>query len=204
MKTIRAILLAAGRSRRFGQDKLVADITLNGITQPLLIHTLQAWLSVFEQITVVIGSHSTTLISLLQADDYHQRIKIVEAVDADQGLSKSLIAGVNAHSYALGWVFGLADMPLISANVIVESIRLLEHGAAITVPLYQQQQGHPVGFSNQYREALLNLQGDKGAKSILKSNVKNITFINVSDSGVCFDIDNQHDVAELYKRGELS
>ena len=50
--SVMAVLLAAGASSRYGGDKLLAGLTINGITAPLIGHTLTNWLTVFENVNV--------------------------------------------------------------------------------------------------------------------------------------------------------
>ena len=70
----------------------------------------------------------------------------------------------------------------------------IENGAYIVVPVYQGKRGHPVGFSSLFRQALLSLQGDVGAREILRQHADEITYLECDDPGVLFDVDVPEDL----------
>ncbi|MBO6702567.1 MAG: nucleotidyltransferase family protein [Pseudomonadales bacterium] len=65
----------------------------------------------------------------------------------------------------------------------------------IIIPTYQNKPGHPVGFSSEYFEALCQLSGDKGAKSVISKHEDAVTEIELDDPGVLKDIDQKQDLA---------
>ena len=73
----------------------------------------------------------------------------------------------------------------------------LEQGAGIAAPVYQGQRGNPVGFSRQYLPQLLALQGDQGARSILRQYP--VQQVVVDDAGILQDIDTP---ADLHQQGK--
>lgn len=187
--TITPLLLAAGQSTRFGSDKLLHPLSHNGATKPLILNTIQVWLSQFPTLTIVVRPDNEPLITLLENSAYSSRLKLIHAVDAEAGMSASLMAGVSATKQASAWLIGLADMPFIASRVIAESIKALSHGAAITQPRFNDRPGHPVGFNREYLSELLSLSGDKGAKQILQRYPEQITVIASPDAGIHQDID---------------
>lgn len=191
------VMLAAGRSRRFGGDKLLSPLTLAGVTELLVVHSLNAWLAVFERLTVVIRPDHPDLLQLLSENPaYAGRLNLVVTEDADKGLGHSLAAAVAATQDASAWLIGLADMPAISSRTLQQSEQLLHQGAALTVPFHRGRQGHPVGFAQQYKNELLQLTGDKGAKSILQRN-KDLVHPVTADQGSVLDIDSRADWADF-------
>jgi molybdenum cofactor cytidylyltransferase len=57
----------------------------------------------------------------------------------------------------------------------------------VVVPMYQQQRGHPVGFSKACLQDLLKLKGDKGAASVVAKH--NSMQVPVDDVGCVTDVD---------------
>ena len=194
---IAAIILAAGASSRFGSDKLLHPVSINGITLPLAAHSLLPWLKTFGHVTVVVKPSAETLCSAVEEALSTKQIgKIHWAINqhAALGLATSLATGVRMTHDAAGWLIGLADMPLIQAKVI-DRVRLaLMDGAQLAAPSHNGRHGHPVGFTSQYREELLALKGDTGGRTLLKRDRAKIVQINIDDDGMFKDIDTQTDL----------
>jgi len=183
------IILAAGQSSRFGSDKLVHAISLRNSQKPILIHTLEVWLSVFNKVNVVVREDNVALLSLLKQSELFHRLTLTPANEPETGLSASLMSGIKANQSACAWLIGLADMPFIHSSVINDSKLALEEGASITQTEFNGQRGHPVGFNGIHLTELLKLDGDKGAKRILRSAPEQVVVIKSPDEGIVRDID---------------
>jgi len=188
-KMICPIILAAGKSQRFGSDKLLHILPYKGINKALIFHSLIPWLEVFDRINVVVRPDNHALIQTLKKSEFVSRLTLITAINPEKGMSASLVSGIDANKAADGWLIGLSDMPFIQSSVIVKSLEALNTGAEITLPIYNNKRGHPVGFSSRFRIPLLALNGDKGAKGIIASSPNNITFIESPDEGIWQDID---------------
>lgn len=111
------------------------------------------------------------------------------------GMGESIALGVRATAEASGWLILPADLPLIqpaSLHCVAEALR----DNALVVPHCGQRQGHPPGFSRDYRAALMALSGDTGARAIVsrarqKGKVKDIALL---DDGMVYDIDTLADL----------
>lgn len=107
------------------------------------------------------------------------------------GMGDSIAAAVAATPAADGWLILPADLPLIqSATLQAVASALQQH--AVVLPLYRGQRGHPVGFAASCRQALLALQGDRGAASVVRSH--QAFELNVDDIGCVTDIDTLADL----------
>ena len=200
LSSIAAIVLAAGTSRRFGSDKLLHPVTLRGVTLPLAVHSIMPWLEVFDQITVVVRPGAEEFRSEFQAAlgrNASYSICWVECEEAEHGMANSLASGVDANRDASGWLIGLADMPAVPIAAIVEVQNALKSGAVLAAPFCDGQRGHPVGFSSRYREELLALQGDRGARSLLKRDISSLVQIQINHNGILADIDQLSDLQSL-------
>ncbi len=188
-KVVSPIILAAGQSQRFGSDKLLHVLQYHEVNRPMILHSLKPWLDVFDRINIVVRADNHVLIKMLEKSEFASRLTLITATHAAMGMSASLVAGIEANKKADGWLIGLADMPYIQSSVIIDSLKALKAGADITLPIFNSQRGHPVGFASQFRPKLLALSGDKGAKKIIASSSDQITFITSRDSGIWQDID---------------
>lgn len=194
---IAAIILAAGKSSRFGSDKLLSEVAYNGIRQPLILHTLSPWLEVFEQIHLITPVNNQQLRETCRA--VTDRLNFVKADKAELGMGHSLAAGIHATQDSRGWLIGLADMPMLKPDILKKLVSQLQQGAALSAPFYDGKRGHPVAFSSQYRDDLMQLTGDVGAKTILKVHETQIQAVNVDTPSVLIDVDTQADISLLQK-----
>jgi molybdenum cofactor cytidylyltransferase len=179
-----AILLAAGRSRRFGSDKRrhrLAD------GRSMLRTTLETFQSVFGQVRLVLSPRDDGLPEelglILRAGD-----DCVIATDADLGMGHSLAAGFATPLSRFVFV-GLADMPFVKPQTLQ---RLFERATnapdeTILVPMYRGERGHPVGFGRSWHDAMRNLHGDEGARWVLRSTSP--AYVDVDDPGILQDLD---------------
>jgi molybdenum cofactor cytidylyltransferase len=197
---IAAVVLAAGASRRFGSDKLLHPLTLHGVTWPLAAHSLRPWLDMFGHVAVVIRPGAEVFRSAIETAlgaNKAAAIRWIECADAAQGMAASLACGVRANLDAAGWLIGLADMPAVPAHAIAGVLNALSSGAALAAPCCAGRHGHPVGFSCFYREELLALQGDAGARRLLERDKSVVAEINIDDAGIFADIDIPGDLQRL-------
>jgi len=197
---IAAIVLAAGASSRFGTNKLLHPLTLGGVTKPLIAHSLMPWLEVFEQVTIVVGKDSNqfcndvdTALGKLSAS----AINWIACEDSASGMSASLACGVRANINAAGWLIGLSDMPKLPSAAISGVFNAILEGASLAAPFCNDERGHPVGFSSYYKEDLLVLQGDTGAKQIIKRDKASLIKVNVEDNGIFVDVDTLTDLQNI-------
>jgi molybdenum cofactor cytidylyltransferase len=187
MRGITGVLLAAGSSRRFGSNKLLALLP-DGT--PLVLAALRRLRSVLESVIVVVHPQDTVVPGLLAAD----RVQIVVCQHADAGMGASLAAGVAASSAARGWLIALADMPAIQVSTLQRVAQALDDGAVLVAPFHSGRRGHPVGLHSKFRDELLALSDDAGARVILARHAAVLTRLDVDDAGVLFDVDTPDDL----------
>jgi len=199
-RAIAAIVLAAGASSRFGANKLLHPLTLRGVTLPLAAHSLLPWLETFGQITVVVRQDSQALcnaaVEALGASR-SEAIRWLVCADAAQGMASSLACGVRANRDAASWLIGLADMPAVPAAAIAGVRKALLDGADLAAPACDGRRGHPVGFASHYREELLMLKGDMGARGLLERDKSKIVHVKIDNDGIFADVDIPSDMQSL-------
>jgi molybdenum cofactor cytidylyltransferase len=184
------LLLAAGQSRRFGANKLLQHVIDD---TPMLLVSAQKLASALPDSIVVINE----AIQEQQPALEQLGLRVIVNSHADQGMGSSIACGVAASSGANGWLIALADMPYVSVETIKAVAVRLNGGAAIVAPLYQQQRGHPVAFAGQFRQELLALNQDSGAKDIIRRHKHRLELINSDDEGVIIDIDRNSQTVDM-------
>lgn len=181
------VLLAAGQSRRFGSDKLLQPLP-DGT--PLAL-AAAANLRLALPDTVAVVAHADAAVAgLLRAAG----IPVVVNAGAEAGMGTSIACGVRARDPAAGWVIALADMPFIRPDTIAAIAATLVDEHVIGAPGYAGRRGHPVGFGAAWREALLKLDGDVGARGIVQANADRLCLVPTDDPGVLRDIDRPEDL----------
>lgn len=192
MRGVVGLLLAAGAGRRFGADKRwqpLADGT------PMVLASAMRLQAACPDVLAVLRPDDAALSERLQ----ELGCRVVVNAQAEAGLGSSLAAGVRASADAAGWLVALADMPFIaSASHRAVHDRLLA-GASLVVPAYGGQRGHPVGFSREWLAELSGLDGDVGARHILREHPDRVEVLAVDDPGILADVDRPDD---LQRSGE--
>ncbi len=209
---ITGILLAAGYSRRFGNQKLLqplSDNSVSGVTrQPMGLMAAQKLLPAVDKMVVVIRLETQLEAKLAMRTD-EPKAKLLQELyakagiqtlvcqNANIGMSESIKAGVKATADSTAWLIALADMPFIQTPTIAAVAKLLRQGRSLVRPAYQGKPGHPVGFSQTHFEELMQLQGDRGAQDILHRHKHSLTLLPCEDRGVILDIDTPAQLQQL-------
>jgi molybdenum cofactor cytidylyltransferase len=186
--SVRALLLAAGAARRFGGDKLVAPLP-DGT--PVGVAAARNLLAAGCDVLAVVRARRTGIAPKLAA----LGVAVVGCDEAELGMARSLACGVRASTDADGWIVALADMPFVRPATIAAVAAALGAGAEIAVPSLDGRRGHPVGFSARWREELLALHGDVGARALLAAHGDRILTVPVADPGILRDLDRPADLA---------
>jgi molybdenum cofactor cytidylyltransferase len=187
MRGVVGVLLAAGEGRRFGADKRwqpLADGT------PMVLASAIRLRAACPDVLAVLRPDDAALSEHLLA----LGCRVVVNPQAGAGLGSSLAAGVGASDDAAGWLVALADMPFIaSASHRAVHDRLVA-GASLVVPVYRGQRGHPVGFSRDWLAELSCLEGDVGARHILREHPDRLEILELDDPGILADVDRPDDL----------
>lgn len=160
---IAGLVLAAGRSTRFGGDKLLAP--LGG--RPVIRWTAEAIAGAVDRMYVVAPPSPAALVDALHGLSY----VVVEHTGRDEGMGSSIRAGIaslDADVQAI--VIALGDQPLVASSVVRQLGAAWRscRGRAV-VPVYHDGEGHPVLFGRDCFAALVARRGDGGARPVLEA-----------------------------------
>lgn len=187
---VRACVLAAGTSSRFGATKLVQ--TLRG--KPLLQHALLAAQAACEGLVTLVVGHdqeSVTMAAAGLADN------VVVNSDHKSGIGSSISAGIRAcRKDADAILIVLADQPFVTAEHLNELIDTWSGDEAeIVASSFERVFSPPILFPKNAFDALCELTGDTGAKKILSNDKFNIRSIDFPPAGL--DVDTIDDLRNL-------
>lgn len=193
-RQIGAVLLAAGLSRRMGQNKLLC--TFDG--QPLVRHSANALLKAgLTKIIVVTGHEADLVREALNG----LPLRFVGNPDFASGLASSLVCGISAleQESVSAALIALGDMPLVAPDDVRRLIAAYEPeaGRLICVPSVGGKQGNPVLWSSQLFDELKKLTGDKGAKSLIAAHSDDVFEVAFEGSGILTDVDTPEALARL-------
>lgn len=192
------VILAAGRGRRFGSAK--QEALLRG--RPLLVHAVSTALAVAagqEQVLVVTGAHQFEVAQVLQTISCRQPgPRLCHNPLWPTGLASSLQAALH-HIQACcpAWqavIFMLADQPFVPAALIRALLAQWQEGRDLAAPaLAGRLFGAPALFARSYWPEILQLAGDRGARSVLVRHQQDVVLVKACASWLV-DIDTPADL----------
>jgi molybdenum cofactor cytidylyltransferase len=193
--SIAVIILAAGRSARLGSPKQ----TLNYRGKTLLQHTIDTALeSQASPVIVVLGSGKETIEKELD----QTQIFILENTNWESGMASSISCGINnlqtiaPDSEAV--ILMVCDQPYVSAALLNDLMnKHKESGKAIIASSYENTLGTPALFHKSLFSELSALEGESGAKSLIKK--YNLQTGSVSFDQGSIDIDTRENYLNLPK-----
>jgi molybdenum cofactor cytidylyltransferase len=188
------LILAAGESTRFGEDKRRARLPVTGHT--LLEATIDRYRSVFAHLRVVLREGEDKLAMSAGLGPH----EVIYSSRAAGGMGYSLADGIAA---VADWDYAfiaLADMPVVHEGTLKTLCQAMDsesQGAqrAIIAPATAGRQGHPVGFSNTLFRELEQLTGDAGARDVVRHHKDSVVRIEIEDPGIFQDVDRPEDLA---------
>lgn len=188
---IAAIVLAAGQSKRFGEDnKLFTNY--NGT--PLIDHCLNIVLDCdFSDRILVTGFDQERMLQHIDGLSF----RTIHNDKYTEGMGTSLAKGVNElNAEHDAFMVFLADMPDISKDKIQQLITAFVENKSATIvrPTFKGKPGHPVLFAASHKNEMLNLKGDGGAAMIIKKHKTSTVSVEVLSRDVIRDIDLREDL----------
>ncbi|HAJ57016.1 MAG TPA: hypothetical protein DCL35_04525 [Candidatus Omnitrophica bacterium] len=177
---ISCILLAAGKSSRFGSPKPLAPLGPKTVIEHIQERLLLTGLS---EIIIVLGHKAESIAPFIYKGP---RVKSIVNTDYALGQTSSFKAGLNAVSpYSEGIMLLPVDMPAIQPDTIEELTHIfIKRAPLILVPSYQGHNGHPPVFSKRLKEELLCMENDEPLSTLIHKHEAEILKIPVDDPGV--------------------
>ena len=177
------IVLAAGSSSRMeGANKLLLPWKGRCVLQVVVERICEVGL---REVVVVTGHQRAEVEEALS----RYPVRLVHNPNFAEGMAASIRVGVEAAVGEKGYLFALGDMPQIASKTILKVAEALKNREAIAVPVRAGRRGHPVAIGSTYRDDLLALTGDRGARPVLAKNAANVVEVAVEDEGIFVDVD---------------
>jgi molybdenum cofactor cytidylyltransferase len=193
--SIAGIILAGGASRRMGTPK--ALLRFQGET--FLDRLIRLFSAVASPVIVVVGHHAETIRSGIQRSP---EAVFVTNPDPERGMLSSLQCGLAVvPSEADAVLFTPVDHPNLESSTLDKlKADFLAKQAPVTVPTHDGKHGHPVCIALPVMAELLALPPEAQASDVIHRYVSRTSYIEVPDSAILTDVDDQAAYAELISR----
>ncbi len=183
-----AVILAAGRSTRMGEPKLLLPFRGSTVLGCVLDAVAAAPV---DRTYVVLGAWRERMEPLVRA----YSATIVMNLDFDQGMLSSVQAGFRAIPPGDGAVFVVpGDHPEVQPLVFA---RLLdaraESRAGLIVPQFEGRGGHPLLVDLRFRDEIDRLDRTLGLRALLDLHPGSVRRVPVAEAGILLDLDTPED-----------
>ena len=185
-----AVLLAAGRSSRFGQNKLLVDFC----GRPMVCHALDALQALHAARRAVVCADEQVA-DLARASG----CTVIENREPERGQAHSIALGVGATLDMDAVLLLAGDQPrLAGASLRRLAERFEASGKGIACLQDDTHLGNPAVFARRYFPALLALDGDTGAKGILRAHADDLLIVPCLRTGELADADTPQALERLH------
>lgn len=185
------VVLAAGKSKRFGGNKLTEEVQ----NKPMYRHALDMLKAFPDTMKIVVTAQKE-----IEVYSINRELLLVKNNEPELGISHSMQLGLLSAAKQMPFLesvlFMVCDQPLLRAESID---RLLEAGAEhpdrIVCASHNGNRGNPVVWNKKYWKELLDIIGDTGGRQIIEYHKEKLMLIEVKEEELK-DIDRKTDLAE--------
>jgi molybdenum cofactor cytidylyltransferase len=194
-----AIVLAAGKSERMGQNKLL--LRLNGITLlETILNTVEA--AKIDRTIVVLGHKPQDIISAIE----HRpgKLAIVINEDYERGMTSSFQKGLRQVLFVDAAFLILGDQLILDRSLLDIIIHKMESNlgkALIVSPAHKGKRGHPLLFHRQLFDEILNLKKTETMRDVVHRHEDRLLTIEAPEWTI-MDIDTPADFDRIRKLAE--
>lgn len=184
---IGGVLLASGQGRRFGSNKLLAEV--EGI--PLCRRAMDTLAGA--------GLHRLAVCSpypeILAAGENSGFLPLRND-QAAEGISASVRLGLSAMDDLDGVLFAVCDQPYLTTKSIIKLVNsFLESKSAICALSWKGQRGNPVIFPKDLFGELAALTGDVGGGAVIRRHPDRLLLVEAFSTRELSDVDKPEDLS---------
>lgn len=185
------VVMAAGNARRYGQNKLAAQ--LRG--RSLILRTLEAVpAEAFENVVVV--TQYPEIMRL--AGEFH--FSAVHNAHPDHGISRTIALGLTALRDCGGVMFLVSDQPLLRRESVAALARFWrEQPDKLAALAHGGVRGNPCVFPARFFPELLELTEDHGGNTVIRRHEEDLRLLEVPEEELA-DVDTAEALEKMQNR----
>lgn len=183
-----ALVLAAGESRRMGKPKLLLPFGRSTMIETVVQNCME---SSVDGILVVLGHQWPRILEKLK----NYAVETTINPHYQKGMLSSVQWGFQKLPRGAGAAMVvLGDQPGVSSRTMDLVIHAFQSGPrGIALPIHKGSGGHPLLLDIKYRRDIQSLDCAVGLRGLLSRHPDDILRVEVGDTSVLQDIDNQED-----------
>ncbi|HZY42255.1 MAG TPA: nucleotidyltransferase family protein [Anaerolineae bacterium] len=189
---IAAILLAAGQSRRMGQNKLFLPYAASTMIETIVAEI--AACEAIDDIVVVTGYEADRVAAQLVAYRvrcvFNPQYAQAEMLVSIQTGLRALTEGTSAALIVLG------DQPRLRRDIVQRVIDAAGSDTLI-IPSFQMKRGHPILIPRSIWPSVLSLPPEATLRDVIRANADHIRYVTFDDDSVLRDIDTPEDYQNI-------
>ena len=186
---ISAIILAAGKSSRMGQPKML----LPWGDRTVLTHVISVFQNAeVEDILVVTGGFREQVEELVSGSN----VKTVFNSEFEKSeMLTSIQCGLRALTRQTQAVLiGLGDQPQVQEGTVRKVCEVFrESKSNLVVPSYRMRRGHPWLVARPLWEEILEMQPPQSPRDLLNSHTQEIEYVTIDNPSIMQDLDTPED-----------
>ncbi len=189
------IVLAAGLSSRFGENKMLKYFRGRRMVEYAVLSCLMADIGD----VIVVGSAATKLDESIRSN-----VTLKINPRPENGISSSIRIGVESiPEYCDSVIISLGDQPFIPPEHYSRLLKTaITNKASIVYTKCSNRFGNPAYFSRKYFRFLSTMSGDTGARTLISDNLPDSKFVDIKDCRYLIDIDEQQDLEKAEREFE--
>lgn len=189
---IAAMVLAAGQSRRMGQNKLFLPYAASTVIETIVAEL--AACEAIDDIIVVTGHEADRVAAQLAA--YRVRC-VFNPQYAQAEMLVSIQTGLRALTEDTpAALIVLGDQPRLRRDIIQRVVDAAETEALI-VPSFEMKRGHPILIPRSMWPPILALPPEASLRDVIRANAEHIHYVTFDDDRVLRDIDTPEDYQNI-------
>ncbi len=198
---ISAIILAAGESKRMGEQKLLMKWGKSSVIE----HVIRVYSNAgVDEIVVITGSHRNEIENVISATKVNHPVKSVFNENFSSGeMLSSIQCGLRELQVGLAdaALIGLGDQPQVregTVRLVCEAFRQIK--SPIVVPSFNMRRGHPWLIARELWNDLLELDTHQTPRVFLTRHQEKIHYVDAGNASILADLDTPEEYRESRPR----